>query len=392
MAGAAVHHSGHKRHAIGARPNYILWGRKDSAAVGKKYLFYTHALAGGGAERVMSLLASGFVERGCDVIFACDRSADENRAYLDARARLAVLPAGHMASTRALAALLRAEAPDVALSGIGVSNLKLFLAAAMAGRLKRSAQSLHGYFHSEPQWLSRIGALMAPLTSRLMARTVTVSDGLDAYARRRYLVSAARTRRIYNPVLARAAQPRTLADLTARPPIVLASGRFAVYKNFPLLVRAFAHVTTPGARLVLLGEGADRPRIEAEVARLQLGDRVALTGYQSEPWRYYDQARLFVSSADSEAFGLVVVEAMAYGLPVVSTRTEGPSEILENGRLGAIVPRDDEMALASAIDDALANPGDPAARQRRARDFSVETAIDAYQALFDEIAREAVQG
>lgn len=340
----------------------------------------------------MCLLASGFAQRGCDVVFVCDRSADENRAYLDEGVRLVVLPEGHVAATRALAAALREEAADVALSGIGVSNLKLFLAATMAGRLKRSAQSLHGYFHSEPQWLSRLGALMLPFSSRLMARTVTVSDGLDAYARRRYLVSKERTRRIYNPVMARAAQPRTLADLTARPPTVLAAGRFATYKNFPLLVRAFAHVTTPGARLVLLGEGADRPRIEAEVARLQLGDRVALTGYESEPWRYYDQARLFVSSADSEAFGLVVVEALAYGLPVVSTRTEGPSEILENGRLGAIVPRDDEMALAHAIDEALANPGDPAPRQSRARDFSVEAAINAYQALFDEIEREAGQG
>lgn len=357
----------------------------------RKYLFYTHALAGGGAERVMSLLASGFVERGCDVIFVCDRAAEENRAYLDPRVRLVELPKGHFASTRALAALLRQERPDVALSGIGVSNLKLFVAAAAAGRLNRAAQSLHGYFHSEPQLLSRLGALMLPATSRLFARTVTVSDGLDAYARRRFKVSAQRTRRIYNPVLARAAEPISAATLAQRAPNVLASGRFATYKNFPMLVRAFAHVTTPGARLTLLGEGADRERIEAEVARLHLGDRVVLTGYQSEPWRFYETARCFVSSADSEAFGLVVAEALAFGLPVVSTRTEGPSEILENGRHGVMVPIGDEDALALAIDRVLADPGDPAPRQARAADFSVAAAVAAYAALFDEIEREAAQ-
>lgn len=337
----------------------------------------------------MSLLASGFAGRGHDVIFACDRAADENRAYLDARARLVILPPGHAAATRALAALLREEAPDVALSGIGVSNLKLFAAATMAGRLSRSAQSLHGYFHSEPQFLSQIGALMLPLSSRLFARTVTVSDGLDAYAKRRFKISPRRARRIYNPVLARAAEPLTSRALAERAPIVLASGRFATYKNFPLLVRAFAHVTYPGARLVLLGEGADRGRIEAEVSRLHLADRVTLTGYQSEPWRWYRQARAFVSSADSEAFGLVVAEALAFGLPVVSTSTEGPVEILENGRYGAIVPLRDELAIARAIESALANPGDPAPRQARAQNFSPDAAVNSYAALFEEIEREA---
>ncbi|QLP97516.1 MAG: glycosyltransferase [Rhodoblastus sp.] len=146
-----------------------------------------------------------------------------------------------------------------------------------------------------------------------------------------------------------------------------------------------------GARLTLLGEGADRERIEAEVARLHLGDRVVLTGYQSEPWRFYETARCFVSSADSEAFGLVVAEALAFGLPVVSTRTEGPSEILENGRHGVMVPIGDEDALALAIDRVLADPGDPAPRQARAADFSVAAAVAAYAALFDEIEREAAQ-
>ena len=178
-------------------------------------------------------------------------------------------------------------------------------------------------------------------------------------------------------------------ELALRDPVVLAAGRFATYKNFPMLVRAFAHVTTPGARLVLMGEGDDRPRIEAEVARLHLGDRVTLTGYQPEPWRYYERARCFVSSADSEAFGLVIVEALAYGLPVVSTRTEGPGEILEDGRHGVMTPLRDEMALARAIDAVLSNPGDPGPRQARARDFSVDAALDAYAELFAEIEREA---
>jgi glycosyltransferase involved in cell wall biosynthesis len=350
---------------------------------GRKLLFYTHALAGGGAERVMALLASGFAERGDDVLFVCDWRSEANAAYLSSKARYLVLDKGHVGSLAALAALLRRERPDVAMSGIGVSNLKLFLAGLASGSLGRCVQSVHGFFHSEPQLLSRIGYLAIPLSSRLTARTVAVSQGLADYIVG-WGSSRRRTRMIYNPALTRPLFP-TAAPLEERPPVVLSAGRFTTYKNFPRLVRAFAKLRTPDARLVILGEGDERPAIEAAIRACGLEGRVELPGYDPEPWRWYGEARCFASSANSEAFGLVVVEALASGLPVVSTATHGPSEILNDAALGALVPIDDEDALAQAIDAALTRPGDPEPRLARAARFSLEAAVDAYGALFDEV-------
>ena len=352
----------------------------------RKYIFCASAPATE-AGRAISELAAGFAARGHDVILACERPAGENFPAPDERMRLVTLRPGLVAGTRDLARLLREERPDAALSGSGASNLKLFVAAGLTGSLKRSAQSLHGYFQCEPELLNRLGALLLPVSSRIFARTVTASDGLGSYLRRRFQASPERMLRIYNPVWARSAQARHAGDLARRAPVVLACGGFTPDRNFPALVRAFAHVAYPGARLALLGNGEDRPRIEAEVARLHLADRVTLADDSPELW--YEKARVFASSAERAAFGVELVEALAFGLPVVATRTAGASEILEDGLYGALVPARDDLALARAIEAALSHPGDPALRQARAKDFSVKVAVDAYASLFAAIEAEA---
>jgi glycosyltransferase involved in cell wall biosynthesis len=352
----------------------------------RRLLFYTHALAGGGAERVWAVLASGFARRGDDVVLAVDFEAPENRPFLDPRVRLVVLGGNHFTSMLRLATLLSRERPDVSLSALAASNLKHFFAASMAGRLGRAILSYHGYWSSEPQLLSRIGYLATPIVTRLAAATVCVSDGLLRHIVKRWKASRKKSLRIYNPTLGKVVPALTEADLLARAPVVLACGRLVFYKNFPGLVRAFAAVEPAEARLVILGQGEEKAAIENEIRRLNLEHRVQLPGYVTEPWSTYEQARCFVLPSDSESFGLVLVEALAGGLAVVSTDCDGPCEILQDGRLGRLVPRRDETALARAITAALADPGAPAERIARARDFSLDIGLDAYESLITQIA------
>ena len=149
---------------------------------------------------------------------------------------------------------------------------------------------------------------------------------------------------------------------------MLACGRLAPTKNFSLLLRAFALVKPRDARLVIIGEGAERPLLEAEIRRLGLIGRVEMPGYVKEPWAYYANARCMAVSSLTESFGMALVEAMAHGLPVVSTDCGGPREVLDNGRLGPLVGR-----------------GDPAPRVRRAATYSRAAAADAYEGLFEEV-------
>ncbi len=353
----------------------------------KKILFYTHALAGGGAERVWTLLASGFARRGHEVIMAVDYECDENLAFLDKDVRLEVLGGAHAYNVLRLSRLIEREKPDASLSALCVSNVKHILAATLAGRRKQAIISYHGFFESEPQAISRTSYVLTPILSRLGARTVAVSDFLDADLKQRFWSHPKRTRRIYNPVTWGDSNVALAeADLKKRPPLVIACGRLVDNKDFMTLIRAFARVEPAEARLMIIGEGPERAALQDEIDRLNMTRRVELCGYVAEPWSYYAKAKCLAVSSRLESFGMVVVEALGHGLPVVSTDCKGTREILADGRFGRLVPVGNEAALAGAISAALLDPGNPAPRMARADDFCLSKALDAYDDLMEEIA------
>ena len=133
--------------------------------------------------------------------------------------------------------------------------------------------------------------------------------------------------------------------------MVIAVGRLVAVKDYPSLIRAFAVVRRKhDVRLMILGEGEDRPQLESLIVELGLADCVALPGFEANPYAYMAWAALFVLSSISEALPTALIEAMAVGTPVVATDCKcGPREVLQDGRFGALVPVGDVAALAAAI-------------------------------------------
>lgn len=165
------------------------------------------------------------------------------------------------------------------------------------------------------------------------------------------------------------------------PPVVLAAGRLHPQKNFPLLLRAFASARRhrPSLRLILLGEGAERPRLERLARELGIGEAVRLPGHVANPYAFMSRAAVFVLSSIYEGLPTVLVEALACGAPVVSTDCpSGPAEILADGRFGRLVPVEDETALATAILETLDSPPDREALRRRGLDFTAAAAARRY--------------
>ncbi|MBN8533082.1 MAG: glycosyltransferase [Rhizobiales bacterium] len=356
----------------------------------RTFLFYMPALIGGGAERVWALLASEFARRGHRVLFAVDYEAEENQSFLDPAVQRITLPRTHFGATIGLWRLLRAEKPDVSLSGLGVANLKHMIASLMALRHRRAIISFHGFFASENRFLSRLGNHLAPVFTRLCGRAVAVSDGLRDVLVHRYRASPSRTLRIYNPVFSPADLPQVAAEeLAAREPRVLFVGRMHPDKDLATLIRAFSKVQFPDARLELVGDGPQKPELEALVRAAGLANRITFAGYLADPTESYRRARLLVLTSRLESFGNVVAEGLAHGLPVVSTAAAGPVEILGHGRFGAIVPIGDATAIAQAIDAALASPGDPRPRLDQAALFSIDKATDAYLAAAEAVIAES---
>ncbi len=351
-----------------------------------KLLFYTHGLVDGGGERLWSCLASAMKARGHDVIFVQDFEADENRSNLDASIPVYTLGRNNLRAVKQLADVLHQEKPDVALSAIGGSNTKLMLAKALARSPVKTVITYHGFQEWRTGLLSGITYLGLPVLSAYADSTVAVSNGLCEQLVKRWHSKPSKTTCIHNPVFFPAgARVPSEAELKARPDTLLAVGRFVLEKDFITLVRAFARLNRPNANLVILGKGPDKAKIKAEIKRLGIGDRVSLPGYSKEPWAYYASAKCFVMSSNSEPFGNVIVEAMAHGLPVVSTACSGPQEILLHGEHGRIVAVGNPLQLAHAMAAALDNPGDPALRRKRADDFSFDVRVPAYEALIQQI-------
>lgn len=355
-----------------------------------KILFYTHGLVDGGGERLWSCLATAFKTRGEDVIFAQDFEADENRANLDPSIPLFTMSRNPIQCVRALADLLRREQPDIALCAIGGSNLKFMIAKWLAGSNTRAIITYHGFREWRTGILSFLTYFFLPILSALADRTVAVSDGLREQLVSKWGARPDKTIAILNPVFFPQSAPvPTEAELKARQDIILAVGRFVPEKDFMTLVRAFARIERPSARLIILGKGPDEAKVRAEVDRLGIAGRVSMPGYSKEPWRYYAQAKCFALSSNSEPFGNVIVEAMAYGLPVVATACSGPQEILQHGEYGRIVAIGSDLQLSHALAAALDNPGSPSMRRKRANDFSFDVRVPTYANLITQVLGDA---
>lgn len=144
-------------------------------------------------------------------------------------------------------------------------------------------------------------------------------------------------------------------------PVIMGAGELCRRKDFETLIRAFARVNARRpCRLLILGDGRRRPRLERLLRDLGLEEQAALPGFVENPYAWMTRADLFVLSSTNEGFGNVLVEAMAAGTPVVSTDCpSGPREVLRDGRYGALVPVGEPVAMADAILEALGRPVSP---------------------------------
>ncbi len=168
----------------------------------------------------------------------------------------------------------------------------------------------------------------------------------------------------------------------------LGIGRLAAQKNFALLIDAFARMAGPDDRLAIIGEGAGRKALEAQIERLGLGGKVRLPGHISPLDAELAVADALVMSSDYEGVPAVVAEALAAGLPVVTTRCSVSMEdMLGGGQFGLLVPVGDADALAKAMSDIAKLTFDEAAARAQSRRFTVEIASHRYRTVMENLAR-----
>lgn len=364
---------------------------------------FAPSLRGGGAERIFATLANGFVRRGWRTDLVLARAEGPYLKEISPDVRVIDLGAGRvLAAFWPLMRYVRREKPEAILSTIASANAVALLVAALnPGRVKlilREANTPSVLVRHATSFRQRIIPGLLRLLKPHIRRIVAVSEGSADDLAGFYGVERSRIVVIANPVITadladRAAQDpghRWLGDAGLR--VILAVGRLSKQKNYEMLLRSFASLSSPETtRLIVLGEGPERGALESLASSLGIDERVDLPGFVDNPFAYLANADVYVLSSDYEGLPATLIQALACGCTAVSTDCpSGPREILRDGEFGRLVPVGDVAALAEAVEAALADCADhsehagPPATGHLQR-YEEEGAVDRYLRAIEEV-------
>jgi glycosyltransferase involved in cell wall biosynthesis len=383
---------------------------------GVRVALVMRGLEGGGMQRCMLELGEAFAQRGCAVSLLVGDAGGAMRARVPAGVQLVPLAAQSPLAARATALRLLGR-QGLPLVGIGMPRMLRHL-TALAAELQRFDPQAVLAMGTQSNLAALWARELAGIDARVVLCECTTLSVAASRSRRRFrraypaLIGrhypaadaiVAVSDAVADDLAATAPLPRAAitaipnwvtADLAAgaaaapghpwlqagAPPVVLAVGRLHWQKDFATLIRAFAVLRRRRpARLVILGEGPQRAYLEQLGGALGVAAEVHFAGFVDNPFAWMSRAAVLAVTSLSEGFGNVIVEALACGLPVVSTACAGgPREILGGGRFGRLVPVGDAQALADAMEHTIGDPPDPAVLQRRAADFSLAEASGRY--------------
>ena len=347
-------------------------------------------MTGGGAERVVGNLIQGLAARGLRIDLILARAEGPNLEPVLPYVRLF-----NLNQPRALFALpglvrfLRREKPDILFSFMHFSNILALFAARLSGFSGKVVLSEHSIISIEllqdPTFKSRVTVLLARLLYPAADQIVCVSSGVAADLVELVGLDEKKVQVVYNPVITPEVIEKAALEFEHRwfkpgePPVILTVGRLIESKGFKVLIRAFARLRSKiPARLLILGEGAQRSELEALVGELSLQDDVELAGFVTNPYPVMRKSSVFALSSRVEGLPTVMVEAMYFGIPIVATDCPtGPREILQGGRFGVLTPVDDVTALAESLLLALEGKT-PRPSPESWRPFTSDVVIDQY--------------
>ncbi|MGO4325650.1 glycosyltransferase family 4 protein [Cupriavidus sp. 2TAF22] len=329
-----------------------------------------------GAERMTAVIANALAERGYPVSILS--LWDERSCFtLHPAVRHHALFAQRPSFKRAYFSTVLGIRRFVTQQGIDVlievdTMLTLFTLPATLGLNVRRIAWEHCHFDED------LGKRARRIARRLAARTCEAVVVLTERDKRRWqtaLTPRSRIEVISNPL------PFPFPEMPAsrESKTVLAVGRLVRAKGFDVLLNAWARVAAghPDWRLEIIGEGEEREALEALAGELDIAGSVSMPGTRADMESCYRSAAIFCLSSRYEGFGLVLLEAMAFGLPVVSTDCEtGPRELVRDGENGLVAHPENSGSLGEKLSLLMGDVSLQESLAREARQFATPFGVD----------------
>ncbi|MGI9424895.1 MAG: glycosyltransferase [Hyphomicrobiaceae bacterium] len=370
--------------------------RQSEKAV--RVLFVVRSLHVGGMERMVIELAAGLNPTHYQVRFCTIEDPGQLADHLQSAGILLDAlnkpPGLRLGYVRRLRAILDAWRPDIIHTHNDTGHFYASLANVGRGSKARLLHTKHG--RGDPD--DRKSVIRNWLSSRLSDVVIAVSDDVEKICREVEKVPAGKVRTIINgikldPYLSLKREgPASGAILFGH------VGRLSEVKNQRLLIEAFAivHRQLPQSRLAIAGDGPLRSELEEQTRTLGIASSVDFLGYRSDVAAVLSDIDVFLLSSQSEGTPLVVIEAMAAGIPVIATDVGGLSEMLKDRQTGMLVPPGDARSLANRM---LELASDKEKRYRlgeRGREnakahYSLERMIRDYSEIYESLLPEYSQ-
>lgn len=377
---------------------------------------YVSSLKGGGAERVMLHLAQGFYHQGHNVDLLLSRHEgsyiEQVPDYLNIiplkktsrfrglflmllHSSLKIKFISHFKLPRFFSRLsgvinyINESKPDAIISALHNSNLSAVLAKNCTNSdvkiIVTEHIALSNYLESVPKRKSKLLPLIKILYP-LADHQVTVSDGVKNDLAQVADLQTSSISTIFNPVITDEMLKKMLLAvdhswlISGNHYKLLAAGRLSKQKDFVTLINAIDIIRDDiSIKLIILGEGKERENLQKIITDKNLDDIIDLHGFVANPYAYMAHSDLFVMSSILEGLPTVLLEALACGCQIVSTDCPyGPSEILQNGKYGKLIPVKDSKQLAIAIKESYINKDTTNNRQQYALQFNLEKATNQY--------------
>ncbi len=353
--------------------------------------FKHHASGYGGITPWLVNLANGFIKKGARVDILVNAKQETPLSYPPLDNEIRVINQGYhkYEAFRALLKYLNNEQPTVLLTAGHRYNAM----GAWARNLSKSDSKIFLSMHENisagsknMSWLKKrlrfsVIRRLFPATNGVISVSQGVADDLINHG-----LPLGCSQVIYNPIVNESLITQSRIAVThpwlseKSMPVLVGVGRLEEQKDYPTLLRALAIVNkNRPCRLIILGEGRERDRLDVLANELGIQQQLDMPGHVSNPFSYMRASDLFVLSSAWEGFGNVIAEALAVGTPVVSTDCpSGPSEILNRGQFGPLVSMRSPEALADAICTTLDSPLPSATLEAHGQSFNVQTAVDQY--------------
>jgi len=374
-----------------------------------KVLFFISSLAGGGAERVMVDLLRN-IDRGRiepTLVLLYPYADSPYRKYLPEDIRVIVVTRKSDSLPSKLLQLLNfiktihKEKPNVIVSMLTHNNIMAMLSGLFFGiRVIACEHNTLSEVIKTKEGRRILGfpvSLLVKIFYRFAAKIIAVSGGIRSNLISDFGMRSEKVQTIYNPIdLIRIND--LISDSPEHPffreqtPLVIAMGRLTQQKGFDILLKAFSVVISEiDAGLIIMGEGPQRAYLENIIRDLGITDKVYLAGFQRNPYAFLAHSDIFILSSQYEGLPMAILEALACGIPVISTDCRsGPREILQNGQCGILVPVNNETTLAEAITRLLKDTGQREEFSKRGKermkDFTVTEIIRQYEDVICEVA------